>query len=505
MIRQKSSRKVAIMFTDMVGYSKLTGKDQKLALELLKEHDSILEYALKFHNGKIIKHIGDAIFAEFENVSEAVHYAVNIQNDIKKRNSLNTKDREILIRIGIHYGEVIEKNNDIYGDGVNIASQIEPLAPHGGIAVSEEIQKAIQGEGDLYSKKYKTFKPKGATKTVQLYQVFIHIMDWVEDTSLPHQNELEYDISTAKALLEKGDYSSALKSAKIANSNLSKEDPKQIESKLFIAFLLNKLGQFDIILQILNDLENNFVSSFSLIQKANLHKLYAEVYFNRGKLKQSRRECEITIELLEGKQSEIIDEVLYLLFHIHIKSDEINRYSQLISKRSSIKNTPSYLLINGIDLIINCEQTNVGIPRLEAYYKNVKKTCKSALCCAHAYWLMSKAYLLINEKDLCLVAQEEAQTYLLQAKDKISDFDMRTDFIKKVIIHQDIMKDLHFDYSDDEFELDDFGEGMDFDEDEQPTSSTKESNSCFQFCPNCGFNNSDQFQFCPNCGCNLST
>jgi class 3 adenylate cyclase len=498
-----NSRKVTIMFTDMVGYSKLTGRDQKLALSLLKEHDKILEHAISHHSGRIIKHIGDAVFAEFTKTYDAVHCGIDIQNQIKKRNDLNSKDREILIRVGIHFGEVFEKNDDVYGDGVNIASQIEPIAPTGGIAVSETVNQVIKNESDIYSQEYTTFTPKGSTKKLTLYQVFIHILDWMDEASTQESNENTYDLSTARKLSENGDYSSALKSAMISGSSLNQTDKRHLESKLFISNLLNILGQSDLVLKNISELEEIFNSKLSTLQHAELHKLKAEVYFNKSVTKHSVSECESAIDLLKDTPGELLDEVIYLFCYIHIKSNKIEECSSLLKFRSNDENSHAQLILSGIELIVKCKNKEAEIAIVEDFYKLIKTTCKNSHCCAHVFWLICKAYLILNENDLALEAQEEAQIQLLAAQDKISDFYMRNDFVKKNIIHQDIMKDLHFETSDYDLELNEFGEDMEFEvEDDDSNDST--SSSFFQFCPNCGNNNQDQFQFCPNCGCNLS-
>ena len=124
-----------VMFTDMVGYSKLTGDDQNLALELLKEHDKIIEPLIAKYKGTIVKRIGDAIVAIFDDPSNIIQSAVEIQQSLKNRNNRNTKSRHITLRIGLHHGEIILKNDEVHGLGYDIASSIEPICEYGGIAV----------------------------------------------------------------------------------------------------------------------------------------------------------------------------------------------------------------------------------------------------------------------------------------------------------------------------------------------------------------------------------
>src|SRR5207248_10132138 len=125
----------AIMFTDMVGYSALSQRDEKLAQELLEEHHRLLREIFPRFNGAEIKTIGDAFLVEFNSALEAAQCAIEIQRSLGKRNHDVAVDRRIEVKIGIHIGDVVHRGGDVYGDGVNIASRIEPLAGAGGICV----------------------------------------------------------------------------------------------------------------------------------------------------------------------------------------------------------------------------------------------------------------------------------------------------------------------------------------------------------------------------------
>src|SRR5206468_5214119 len=126
----------AIMFTDMVGYSALSQRNEQLAQELLEEHRALLRPLFACFNGTEIKTIGDAFLIEFHSALEAAQCAIEIQRTLAKRNADAPAERQIQVRIGIHIGDVVHRGGDVYGDGVNIASRIEPLAGPGGICVS---------------------------------------------------------------------------------------------------------------------------------------------------------------------------------------------------------------------------------------------------------------------------------------------------------------------------------------------------------------------------------
>src|SRR5437660_9989362 len=134
----------AIMFTDMVGYSALAQRDDKVALWLLEEHCRLLREIFPRFHGTEIKTTGDAFLVEFGSALEAAQCAIEIQRTLAKRNHDVTSDRRIELKIGIHIGDVVHRDGDVYGDGVNIASRIEQLAGAGGICVSMDVDRQLR-------------------------------------------------------------------------------------------------------------------------------------------------------------------------------------------------------------------------------------------------------------------------------------------------------------------------------------------------------------------------
>jgi adenylate cyclase len=171
----------AIMFTDMVGYSALAQRDDQLALELLEEHRRLLREILPRFHGTEIKTIGDAFLVEFGSALEAAQCAIEIQRTLAKRNTDVTPDRRIQLKIGIHIGDVIHRDGDVYGDGVNIASRIEQLAGAGGICVSMDVERQIRNALEARFEKFGSADLKNIKLPMELFRIVLPWQDGAED------------------------------------------------------------------------------------------------------------------------------------------------------------------------------------------------------------------------------------------------------------------------------------------------------------------------------------
>jgi adenylate cyclase len=129
----------AIMFTDIVGYSALMSKDESFALKMLNRNREIHKAALRQHNGEFIKEIGDGTLSIFQSSWDAVNCAAAIQKSL-------TAEASYMLRIGIHIGDIVVSDNDVFGDGVNIASRIESLCEPGGICITERVYEDIHNK-----------------------------------------------------------------------------------------------------------------------------------------------------------------------------------------------------------------------------------------------------------------------------------------------------------------------------------------------------------------------
>lgn len=142
-IRQGHTRQLAsIMFTDIVGYTAIMGKDEAMAMALVRKSKKVQQPIVEKHNGTWLKEMGDGTMLRFPSALDAVLCAKEIQRWAQT-------DLDCELRIGIHLGDVVEENEDVYGDGVNIAARIQSIADPGGIYVSDSVAKAVRSHADI--------------------------------------------------------------------------------------------------------------------------------------------------------------------------------------------------------------------------------------------------------------------------------------------------------------------------------------------------------------------
>lgn len=164
-------RLAAIMFTDMVGYTTLSQRDEPLSLALVDEQRRLIRPILAKHEGREVKTIGDAFLVEFMSARDAVNCAVEIQKGIAELNLGRPKGQEIRLRIGIHLGDVVHQGSDVAGDATNIASRIEPLSPPGGVCVSAQVFQSVVNKVDYSFESLGFPELKNVTVPIEVYRV----------------------------------------------------------------------------------------------------------------------------------------------------------------------------------------------------------------------------------------------------------------------------------------------------------------------------------------------
>ena len=163
----------AIVFTDIVGFTKLTAEDQSKASALLKQQREHFRPIVESYRGMWVKEMGDGLLLTFDTITDAVNCCVKLQETSKQIDDLDLK-------IGIHQGEILIEENDVIGDDVNIAARIEPFSATGGIAISNKVNDALVRESEFETKYLGKPKLKGVGQKVEVFCITSHNLPQTE-------------------------------------------------------------------------------------------------------------------------------------------------------------------------------------------------------------------------------------------------------------------------------------------------------------------------------------
>ena len=143
-------RLAAILAADVAGYSRLMGANEEGTLAQLKSvRKALVEPTIAAHRGRLVKTTGDGMLVEFASAVDAVRNAVEIQRSMAEQNTAVPQDQRIEFRMGIHVGDIIFDDNDIFGDGVNIAARLEGIAEPGGVCMSDDAYRQVRGKVEI--------------------------------------------------------------------------------------------------------------------------------------------------------------------------------------------------------------------------------------------------------------------------------------------------------------------------------------------------------------------
>jgi adenylate cyclase len=143
MMKRKIS---AILAADIVKYSKLVAEDEEETVRRLGAYRSVFEEVTARHGGRIVNMVGDAVLADFPSSVDAARCAIDVQETMRLRNQAYPASRQMLVRIGITLADIMDKEGELFGDGVNIAARLESLSPPGGICVSQTVREQVAGK-----------------------------------------------------------------------------------------------------------------------------------------------------------------------------------------------------------------------------------------------------------------------------------------------------------------------------------------------------------------------
>src|SRR5262249_26780663 len=172
MAEQRGERRLAaILPCDGAGYSRLMGADEEGTFLRLNAHRrEFLEPKVAENRGRIVKRTGDGVLIEVGSAVDAVRYAVEIQRGMVERNESTPQDKRIELRIGIHLGDIIVEEGDIFGDGVNIAARLEGIALPGGVCISDDVHRQVRGKLDVNFDDIGEQQLKNIAQRVRVYQ-----------------------------------------------------------------------------------------------------------------------------------------------------------------------------------------------------------------------------------------------------------------------------------------------------------------------------------------------
>ena len=164
----------AILFSDIVGFSRIMSLDEKMTMHVIRKNRCLHKNLIKKYNGKWCKEMGDGTLATFGTISEAVYCAGELVKFCAKEN--------IVLRIGIHLGEIVIDNEDIFGDAVNLASRLESIANPGQIIISQAVSRSIKNKPGVYARYLTSKHLKNIDEPIRIYSVSI------EDSEIPFSN-----------------------------------------------------------------------------------------------------------------------------------------------------------------------------------------------------------------------------------------------------------------------------------------------------------------------------
>ncbi len=166
---ESERRLAAIMFTDMVGYTAMAQANESRALDQLRKHKELVRPVLARHEGREVKTIGDAFLVEFPSALAATECAIDIEKALRKFNE--GKHDKILVRVGIHVGDVVHEGGDVYGDAVNIASRIVSVAEGGGVCASQQVYDQVRNKVPYLFSKLGTRELKNVSYPIDVYKL----------------------------------------------------------------------------------------------------------------------------------------------------------------------------------------------------------------------------------------------------------------------------------------------------------------------------------------------
>ena len=436
-----SKRKLAaIVFTDIVGFTELSSKNEPAALALLDSQRNLLKPLVDQYNGEWLKEIGDGLLLSFSTNRDAVDCAIAIQKASESEKDLN-------LRIGIHQGEVVFQGSDVIGDDVNIASRIEPFAAEGGIAISGRVNSSIERDPEFETMFVGTPQLKGVSQKVEVYCIISHNLPKTDSSKVSAKLEkpkgLRWNIfSITGAILT---IIGALFWINISFLGVGTASENEVPSIAVLPFENKGAKEDDFYAYgISSDLISD-VTSTGMIRVAGLNDIekldysimsYKDLsdellvrYVAKGTLWKMDTMFQLSMELFDTKNSEVVWS---------------NRWQTAWRDLATIKDDLSNNILENLNIIItkNVEQINIA-SNPEAYeyylkgqYKFEKRVTLEDLMVARGFYQkaveldstlitamikLAKTFQYTNEFDTCLDLNNKALKRAIKQKDRANE------------------------------------------------------------------------------------
>src|SRR5262245_36760878 len=178
-VTREQRKLAAILAADVVGYSRLVGRDESGTVSRLRDHHvHRLEPLVARHGGRIVKLMGDGALIEFSSAVDALVAAIEFQQTMLEANRGQPKSKAIVFRLGVHLGDLIVEGDDIYGDAVNIAARLQEQASPGGIVVSRTVKEAVAGRVKATFEDRGRLELKNIERPTPAFSVMWNPVDW---------------------------------------------------------------------------------------------------------------------------------------------------------------------------------------------------------------------------------------------------------------------------------------------------------------------------------------
>ena len=182
MVENTKKKLAAVMFSKFVEFERYLAEDESFAVKILSDHDKYIDEQINYYSGRVIKHIDETAFIEFISSTDAVNCAIAIHNTLLKHNSQNSDSYQINVKIGIHMGEVYEKDGDLFGDGVNLASRIQPIAKKGGTVTSQSVYNAIRSDKNIFVRDMGRVSLKNIKEPERVFKIYLDETEFNKET-----------------------------------------------------------------------------------------------------------------------------------------------------------------------------------------------------------------------------------------------------------------------------------------------------------------------------------